>query len=130
MKRDELESKTTISLSTSSRVDGLQRLIKLRKKALPEVIAWCTKITEEEDIDIANDVSILSKMIQLMFKINTVCNDDGDDDSVDDEFTAHVHCNLIHIDDQEHLPIPVFFIYFSNNFNFISVTYNTFHGLI
>ena len=56
-------------------------------------------------------------MNQLMFKINTVCNDDGDDDSVDDEFTAHVHCNLIHIDDQEHLPIPVF--------SFISPTIST-----
>ena len=84
VKRDELENKITISLSTSSWVDGLQRLIKLRKKALPEVIAWCTKIIEEDDIDIVNDVSVLSKMIQLMFKINTLCNDDEDDDSVDD----------------------------------------------
>ena len=56
-------------------------------------------------------------MIQLMFKINTVCNGNGDNDSVDDEFTEHVYCNLIHIDDQEHLPISVF--------SFISPTIST-----
>ena len=117
MKSDEFENKITISLSSCCWVDGLQRLIKLREKALPEVIEWCYKVIQEDNIDIDDDESILSQMIQLMFMINEICNGNNEDDNFDHEFAAHVHCHLLHIDDQEHLPIPVFF--------FISPTIST-----
>ena len=37
-----------------------------------------------------------------------MCHGDDDDCNFDHEFVAHVHCNILHTGDQEHLPIPVF----------------------
>ena len=56
-------------------------------------------------------------MIQLMLTINKVYYGDDDNDTFDHEFAAHVHCHLLHTDDQEHLPIPFF--------SFISPTIST-----
>ena len=49
--------------------------------------------------------------------INKIYNGDDDDDSFDHELEEHVHCHLLHTDDQEHLPIPFF--------SFISPTIST-----
>ena len=68
VKSDEFENKITISLSSCCWVDGLQRLIKVRAKALPEVIEWCHKVIQEHNIDIDDD-STISQMIQLILMI-------------------------------------------------------------
>ena len=50
--------------------------------------------------------------------INTMYNVDGDDDSIDDTFSALVYCNILHTKDQEHLTIPTISI-FPQNLHFI-----------
>ena len=42
---------------------------------------------------------------------------DEDDDMIDNKFVAHVHCNLLHIDEMDHILIPCF--------TFISPTIST-----
>ena len=94
-------------ISTTLFVDGLQRVIKVRKKALPEIISWCSQRLEEEGLDIDDEDSDLATMICLFYAIDETAqngyhtNEDGEVDYY------HVQ-KLLHVDEKEHLPIPVF----------------------
>lgn len=60
----------TECISTILFVDGLQRVIKVRKKALPEIISWCLQRLEEEGLDIDDKDKDLATMIYLFYAID------------------------------------------------------------
>ena len=113
VKVTDLEDYISSNLYRSCWIDCLQRHIKLKKSALPEIMLWCDERENEPDIE--NNVVI---MIQLFKDINTIVqSNDGEMNMLEsqqrieniDEFSTHVLNDLIHNDDdKDHLPIPVF----------------------
>ena len=90
----------------------MQRIISVRKKALPEIMQWCEKREAE-----SNNGNDMVQMILLFKNINHLINSEnggrlilqsqniGDYDS----FANHVNTFLLyHDDDDNHLPISVF----------------------
>ena len=104
-------NKITLLLPESSWIDGLQRQVRVRKKALSEINSWFEKTSQEE----YDDHMLL--MVELFKRVHaTVQSVDNDDrttaeDSTEEhqDFCRHVFTNLLHDDDnKDHLPIPVF----------------------
>ena len=87
-------------------IDGLQRQIRLRRKAVCEVRECCLKRTVEDAIDLQNVEDPKSIMVSLMLRICTTIESDNDENAT--QFRQHVMENLVHVDEKEHLPIPVF----------------------
>ena len=74
VKGDDLEKNITIDLNLSSWIDCLERKVKLREMALPELLEWCDY--EEEDIN-ENGIDLINingqrEMIDLFRDINDV----------------------------------------------------------
>ena len=106
IKVNDLPGKLSASLSETCWIDGLQRQIRLRRKAIGEVKKWCMTRTIEDDIDLANTENSKCMMVLLMLHI---CNSIEPDYQENDlQFRQHVIENLLHDDEKEHLPVPVF----------------------
>ena len=114
VKGDDLDKNITIDLKLSSLIDCLERKVKLREMALPELLEWCDYVEgeiNENEIDLINSNG-QHEMIDLFRDINNiiikhktgVTMDEGEHD-----FYTHVNENLIYKNEEElHLPIPVF----------------------
>ena len=114
----------------SSWVGGLQRLVKLRRKAPPGVMSWCSKIISEDNINVQFENSPVSLMINMILKINDVYTSDKDNSGIYDDFYNHVHYNLIHEDKNGTSTNPIILIYNSINVYIFYVTYNVINGSI
>ena len=110
-----MESKLSVTLSESVWIDGLQRQVQVRKKALPEIMLWCNQI-EMDDAE-ANAENELrnsngqAMMIALFRRIHDVLQADVENLNNDDlSFLNHIESNLLYKyqDEEEHLPIPVY----------------------
>lgn len=116
IKASNLESKITQDVRDSCWIDGLQRQVVVRKKALPEIIEWCNDIAEQEGINLDDENSNddpygLRTMILLFYDIKAVIDGDYESDELgsSDGFAEHVLKNLVYDDEEEdHLPIPIF----------------------
>jgi predicted GIY-YIG superfamily endonuclease len=103
-------------------IDGLQRQVKLRQKAIVEITEWCNFVENEDANDNENNdgkyimISLIRKIQHVL--VNDVTN--LEEDEV--EFLAHVKDNLIYDDHtQHHLPIPVYsYVRPSNPVQFIN----------
>ena len=71
IKVNDLPGKLSASLSETCWIDGLQRQIRLRRKAIGEVKKWCMTRTIEDDIDLDNTEDSKCMMVLLMLRI---CN--------------------------------------------------------
>ena len=114
VKVDEFPDKLKNSLLETIRIDALQRQIRLRKKILPEIMAWCEKVAGETRINYflidGSQTNYVTMMINLFQNIDIIleCEPDEDIDSVEHHFWHHVHDNLLHDDDEkDHLPKPI-----------------------
>ena len=100
-------------------IDGLQRQVKLRQNALPELLEWCNSLADENE-----DVEGRLELIQLFQRLAFVLRNEQDllqFNDEDREFFTHVKANLIHDTDNTHLPIPVYsFVKPSNSIQFLN----------
>ena len=122
---DEMNSRIDINLHNSWWINGLQQQVLIRKRAFPELIAYITTLTEDENRMSINGVeemvTLFQRMNQLLLNGHdlNVDNIDERDDALFYEFMME---NLIQ-DDSEvsaHLPIPVFsYIKPTTGFQFI-----------
>ena len=53
-------------------IDGVQRQIRLRKKALPEIVVWCEKLESEPAFHSIHERNSLIHMIPLIYDINNI----------------------------------------------------------
>jgi predicted GIY-YIG superfamily endonuclease len=110
---EEMDTLLNDDLRMSPWIDGLQRKVKLRKTALPEILEWCSYLETEESDQTQGRVI----MIQLIRDINTVISETRDILNEDDsQFLSFILKHLIYDDSKEdHLPIPVFSYIRPNN---------------
>jgi len=105
IKVDMLPDKIVNVLSESCWIDGLQRQIRVRKKAMAEILQWCDKIQQ----DGGNRFNV--DMISLFLRINRVLTSENEANLSEEEieFREFMHQNLLHQDEkEEHLPIPIY----------------------
>jgi hypothetical protein len=93
-------------LEKSSWIDGLQRQIKVRKKALPEILQYLQN-------EYFEDTEYNGVVIDLFQDIVTIIQKDHDGTELlsnrEQDFLEHIKENLLEEDDgKEHLPVPVF----------------------
>ena len=87
-------------------IDGLQRQVRVRKKALPEIMIHLDHLSQETEIVGECHISI---MITLFRRINFVIESMDERSNENETFYEHVINNLLYDDkDKDHLPIPVF----------------------
>lgn len=103
VKKTDLSDLIVDDVTKTSWIDGLQRQVKVRTKALKEIEKWCEKIINDDNIDMEDDNEPKTIMINLFRRIIRVNNGEESDE----EFCDHVKKNLLH-DENMHLPIPVF----------------------
>ena len=89
-------------------VDGLQRHVMLRKNAFPELLDWCDKVENENNVWHLSDGAY--DMISIFRKMNEIISMDSD--TMDEEemtYYNHVNSNMLYSNEKEpHLPIPVY----------------------
>jgi predicted GIY-YIG superfamily endonuclease len=111
---NKLERYVDVQLEKSCWIDCLQRRVRVRKKALPEIMNYINADIQEE----RQDDEGRRKTIDLFRRINElVMNSNGANSNENDEvldednhrFQCHVYQDLLVDDDnKDHLPIPVF----------------------
>ena len=77
----------------------------MRQKVLLEIIEYCEKRKEEDHLDINNNEDPLCIIISYFTRIRDTLLLSN---TVDTYFCKHVKTNLLHNDEKEHLPVPVF----------------------
>ena len=105
IKGDDMNDKISIDLSKSCWINGLQQKVRIRRRALPELMLFIDSLT------VSDDNIGMTEMIDVFKKINVlVTNGQGCDDDIDDTFCHFVFDHLIFDDTKivKHLPIPVF----------------------
>lgn len=102
--KDKLDGKINESFLNSCWIDGLQRQVKVRRKALPEIMEWFQKIIIDDNINMSNVNDPRVKVIRMFNKIMNVLNGT----MIDDDFKKHIHENLLAPDSENHLPVPVY----------------------
>ena len=87
-------------VTMSSWVDGLQHLIRLRKKAMPEIMTYIHSL---EEIDHSSPLYIMSRLFeQISMEMSSEV-------AINHDFRDHIISNLIDEDkEHEHLPCPVY----------------------
>ena len=103
---EDFDSEIQQDLFESSWIDCLQRKIKFRKKALPEIMSWCEKrkLEIETRLDFDNPELIV---IDLFTQINEIVMQ-GDQNNIDNNFLRHIKKNLMYDDkDEDFLPVIV-----------------------
>ena len=107
-----METYITDDLSDTLWINGLQRQVDVRKKALPELMFWCDKIEGEFKNEYAstNESDGSEEVIYIFRSINHVVQSDSSVFTNEElSFLEHAESNLIFIDpDNSHLPIPVY----------------------
>lgn len=90
-------------------IDGLQRQIRLRKKAIAEIVSWCEKLESESTFHSINERNSLIHMIPLIYDINDIYQANVNElNTEEEEFYVKVYSDFLFDDEKEHLPIPVF----------------------
>ena len=98
-----------VRLERSFWIDCLQRQVRVRRKALPEIIAFINNIQEEEqqlDEGVRETIDFFQQIYELVVNYN-----DNDERLIqqDQQLRRHIFENLLYDDDdKDHLPIPVF----------------------
>ena len=110
---DKLQKYIDVQLEESCWIDCLQRRIRVRKKALPEIMNFINDIQEEgqDDEGRIKLMDLFRRINELV--MNTNCaNLNENHEGLDEQnllFQHHVYENLLFADDDKnHLPIPVF----------------------
>ena len=86
--------------------------MRLRKKAIPEVLEWIINIQIEDVVDLEAELPI-SIMISLFYRIVSIIEINGDEDNPNEaSLRTHVMGNLVYEDDSKYLLIPVFLEFF------------------
>ena len=110
----DLDKNIQIELTGTSWIDCLQRRVRVRKKALPEIMQWFDSRCNELYMVHSDHEDSIIELFTRIFAI--YYSDDkgrGIMDDLDDaeylDFLNHVEKKLILNDDEEdHLPVPVF----------------------
>ena len=103
----DMDTHITINIRESFLIDGLQRQVKLREKALIELMKWCDTLEDEDNIE--QDDNGQQEMITLFRDINNIVNIDVEEVNDDDRiFLKHIRDNLLWNETDDHLPIPVY----------------------
>ena len=67
-------------------IDGFQRQVRIRKKALPEIFAWCGKLEKEPDYELDDyEQNSLVRVILLIYDINRIYQVDVSELNNEDE---------------------------------------------
>lgn len=104
LKNDEVASLLEEEMWQSAFIDGFNHQIRIRKKALPELMEWIGSIEDEDTTDIV--------MVNYFRQLNDVCSmseTELNTNEFNKEFHAFAIDHVIHNDDKEkHLPIPTY----------------------
>lgn len=102
----DLDKVISDSFESSSWIDGLQRQVRVRKKALKEVKKWMDEIVVIDNIDLQDETDPRCQVIHIFEKI--IAMDEGSIE-VEQEFQSYTKEHLIYEDDREvNLPVPVY----------------------
>ena len=94
VKGDDLEKNITINLNLSSWIDCLERKVKLREMALPELLEWCDYVEgeiNENEIDLINSNG-QHEMIDLFRDINNIIIKHKTGDTMDEDELGILCC--------------------------------------
>jgi predicted GIY-YIG superfamily endonuclease len=117
---NEMNDLLTDNLTETHWIDGLQRKVKIRRSAIPELLEWCSYLeTEEANVEVAGKESMIEVMKQIEYVLENDDEDILDDDGI--SFLSHVKENMIYDDEKEHLPVVVFsYVLPSNGIQFLN----------
>ena len=79
---------------------GLQRIIKVRKKALPTITLCCSQCLEEEGLDIYDEDNDLATMISLFYTMNETAQN-GFTTNENYEVDFYHAQKLLHVDEKD-----------------------------
>ena len=106
-----MEKGLSNSLEESQWIDGLQRKIRLRDKAIPELLAWLDSPESGDVTENSQQMVDIFQRIGRALEVRDIDVFDNENDDLEEPiFCAHAYDNLLHIDNksEELLPIPVF----------------------
>ena len=114
MKVSDMRDVLRLNLCNSSWIDCLQRVVKVRKRALPEIMDLIESKLSDQTYQLMEHITQMTNLFQKIHSIyfhedrgRLLMNELNNDEY--EEFLIHVESNLMEHDDKEdHLPIPVF----------------------
>ena len=106
---EKMNEKLSATLEESYWIDGLQRQVRVRRKALPEILQF---FDDKLEVDVEADDNPTTIMSSLFRRIIRVLRSESNNEEINDSdsiFLYHAKSNLIDEDeDQDHLPVPVY----------------------
>ena len=85
VKVSEFAKKLNEDIYYSCWIDGLQRQVRLRKKAIPEIISWCEKLKSEPAFHLKHGRNSSIHMIPLIYDIYNIYQADVNKLNASDE---------------------------------------------
>ena len=103
MNQEEIEEGLHINIRRTIWVDDLQKKVSVRKNALPEIMTYLSTIDINSD---SHDFLIeMHEWFHRIYILSTQLEHLSENDKRDWDFISH---HLLHLDEEKHLPIPVF----------------------
>ena len=108
LKAKECEEGLKSSLYTSMWIDGVQRKIKVRSKAFPEIKEYIAELDLPIVFDDEDPLHNIAGLFEHMFRIFEAKEESQQLSIVDERLYLFMSNELIYFDDEKHLPIPVY----------------------
>ena len=108
LKYNECKESLAFDLYESKWIDGVQREVKVRKNAFPEIELYIANLNLPSESDPQDPLHIMANFFKKMIELSNAIGRGEEIGATNEVRLQFMNKNLIHSDRERHLPIPVF----------------------